>query len=88
MVKKKASVTVDPLKVAQARALLGSATLSKLIDIALDRVIAEELDRSHVAGYALQPPGPNEVAWGEAERDPTEIADDVDWADLYGVSRG
>ncbi len=87
MAREKVSVTVDPVKVAQARVLVGTATLSHVIDVALDRLIIEELERRHIAGYLAHPPRADEDAWAEVERDPNEIADDVDWARLYGVSR-
>ncbi len=85
MPKTKVSVTVDAVKVAQARELLAGVTLSQLIDVALDRLILDELERRHVAGYTVQPPGPDDAAWADVERNPHEIADDVDWAQLYGV---
>lgn len=87
MPKTKASVSLDPAKVAQARELLGVPSLSEVIDIALDRLIVDELDRRHAAGYIRQPPDADEDAWAEVRRDPSEIADDVDWAGLYGVPR-
>lgn len=87
MAKTKVSVTVDPAKVAQARQLLDVASLSQLVDIAIDRLIVDELERRHAAGYLAHPTDADEVAWAEAERDPTQIADDVDWARLYGISR-
>lgn len=87
MAKRKVSVTLDPIKVTQARELLGTASLSELLDVALDRLIVDELERRHAAGYLRHPPEPDEDAWAEVPRDPTEIADDVDWAHLYGVPR-
>lgn len=87
MAKTKASVSLDPTKVAQARELLGAPTLSEIIDIALDRLIVDELDRRHAAGYARHPPDHDEASWAAVQRDPSGIADDVDWARLYGVSR-
>lgn len=87
MSKSKASVSLDPAKVAQARELFGGRTLSEVIDIALARLILGELEQRHVAGYLRLPPDRDENSWAELERNPTEIADDVDWADLYGVSR-
>jgi hypothetical protein len=86
MSKTKASVSLDPAKVAQARELLAGSTLSEIIDIALARLILGELERRHVAGYMRQPPDHGEDAWAEVDRDPSGIADDVDWADLYGIS--
>jgi len=85
MSKTKASVSLDPAKVAQARELCGVATLSELIDVALQRLIVEELERRHAAGYLRLPPGHDDDAWAEVQRDSSGIADDVDWATLYGV---
>jgi len=85
MAKTKVSVTLDPDKVAQARGLLGAATLSHVLDVALDRLIVDELERRHVAAYVHRPPDEDDDAWANVERDPTEVADDVDWAALYGV---
>ena len=86
MAKTKVSVTLDPEKMAQARLLFGTPSLSELIDVALSRLIVDELERRHVAGYVRHPPEAAEDAWGDAERDPSGIADDVDWARLYGLT--
>lgn len=85
MPKTKASVSLDPVKVAQARELLGGPSLSEVIDVALERLIVGELERRHVAGYLRQPPEQDEDAWADVERDPSGIADDIDWADLYDL---
>ena len=85
MAKTKVSVTLDPAKLAQARALLGTSTVSELVAVALDRLIADELDRRHVAGYLADPPSGDEDSMAETVRDPRGIADDIDWAALYGV---
>lgn len=61
--------------------------VEQLIDIALDRLIVDELERRHAAGYLRQPPDHHEEAWAEMERDPSGVADGVDWAGLYGVRR-
>jgi hypothetical protein len=87
MAKTKISVTVDPATLAQARALVGAANVSELIAVALDRLIADELDRRHVAGYLERPPGEEENSLASLARDPAGVADDVDWAALYGVQR-
>jgi len=84
MAKAKVSVSVDPVKVAEARQLLGSTTLSHLIDVALDRLIVAELEQRHIAGYLAHPQQADD-AWADAPRDQSEVADDVDWARLYGV---
>lgn len=87
MAKTKVSVTLDPAKLAQARALVGAPTVSELVAVALDRLIAAELDGRHVAGYLRHPPDEDEDSWAEAPRDPSAIADNVDWAALYGVEQ-
>jgi len=83
MTKTKVSVTLDPEKVAQAREILGTPTLSELIDVALARLIESELEQRHVAGYLRLPPVSAEDAWADASRTGADIADDVDWAALY-----
>lgn len=87
MPKVKLSVTVDRAKVDRARELTGAATVSELLDVALTRLLAQELERRHVAGYQRKPQGGDDLAWAELVRDPTDIADDTDWAGLYGVTR-
>lgn len=87
MAKIKVSVTLDPATLAHARALVGAPTVSELIAVALDRLIAAELDGRHVAGYRRRPADEDEDCWAEAPRDPSEIADDVDWAALYEVEQ-
>lgn len=87
MAKTKASVTLDPQKVARAKEIIGAASLSELIDVALARLIDSELERRHIAGYLRQPPGAAEDGWADAERAPADIDDDVDWAALYGEAR-
>lgn len=85
MPKAKLSVTLDPDKVAQGRQLLGSPSVSHLLTVALDQLIEGELERRHLSGYLRRPPEADEDAWAEAERDPGQGADEVDWAHLYGV---
>ena len=85
MPKVKISVSVDAVKVAQARQLLGTTTLSRLIDVALDRLIVAELEQRHIAGYLAHPQQADDDAWADAPRDQHELADDVDWARLYGI---
>ncbi|MGH9164734.1 MAG: hypothetical protein ACRDZW_04370 [Acidimicrobiales bacterium] len=87
MAKARLSVTVDPVKLAQARALLGTPTVSEFIAVALDRLIIEELERRHVGGSVDQGQQGDEDAWAAMPRDPSGIADEVDWAALYGVER-
>ncbi len=86
MAKAKVSLTLDPATVAQARELMGTTPLSEVVQTALLRLIDEELERRHVAGYRGRPAADQDVAWSEMDRDPVDIDDDVDWAALYGVT--
>ena len=86
MAKTKVSVTLDPGKMAQAQELFDTSSLSELVDLALSRLIDQELERRHAAGYLRHPPGQAEAAWADVERGPDGIADDVDWAGLYGLT--
>ena len=85
MPKEKLSVTVDRNKIDRARELVETRSVSDLIDVALTRLIEDELERRHIDGYVRMPPGPDEAAWSASPHDPSDIADDVDWAVLYGV---
>ncbi|PZR78068.1 MAG: hypothetical protein DLM65_14080 [Candidatus Aeolococcus gillhamiae] len=82
--KAKVSITLDPSKLSHAQELLGTMTVSHLVDLALDRLIGDELDRRHIEGYVRYPVDESEDAWAEARR-PGDIADDTDWASLYAV---
>jgi len=87
MPKDKLSVTVDRSKIERARELVEARSVSDLIDVALTRLIQDELERRHVDGYLRIPPGHEEQAWADRVQDSSEIADDVDWAALYGIER-
>lgn len=87
MAKDKTSVTLDPLKVRRARELVPAASVSELLDLALTRLIEDELERRHVEGYLRRPGVENERTWAEMPRDPGGIDDDTDWAALYNVGR-
>jgi hypothetical protein len=63
------------------------STLPELIDVALDRLIVDELERRHAGGSRRSPTDHHDDAWAEVPPDSSGIADDVDWASLYGVSR-
>lgn len=86
MAKEKLSVTLDRAKLVRAQELTGVATVSALLDLAVTRLLTQELERRHIAGYQRHPQGKNDIAWAEIARDPTDIADDTDWAELYGVT--
>jgi len=82
MAKEKATITLDRAKAAAARALLGVESTSKVIDVALDRLIRAERIRADIASYRRVPPTQDEVELASAG-DTASIADDTDWAALY-----
>ena len=84
--KTKISVSLDPGTLAQAQALAPSASVSELLDVALKRLINEELERQHVAGYEKLPVGNEFTKWANISRIP-ETDNEVDWAALYGVTK-
>lgn len=86
MARDKVTITLDRSKAADARALLGAASTSEAIDIALDRLIRAERTARDVAAYRRKPPTPAEVglAWaGDFE----SLADETDWEALYADDR-
>lgn len=85
MAKSKLSVTLDPHRLERAQALVSVASVSELLDVALDRLIRTEEERQHVAGYILQPVGNDLMDLAQTTRD--AIVDDVDWAALYDEHR-
>lgn len=85
MAKDKTSVTLDALKVRRARELVRANSVSELLDLALTRLIEGELERRHVDGYLRRPPATEDLVWAELPRDAAGVADDADWAALYGV---
>ena len=66
-----------------ARSLLPTASVSELLDVALARLIDEELERRHVDGYRRFP-SDNDLG-GVAAIPRSPLFDDVDWAALYAV---
>jgi hypothetical protein len=82
LAKSKLSVTLDPNAIDRARALVTVSSVSELLDVALQQLIRSEEERQHVAGYVRSPVGNEFVELADVRRDP--IADDVDWAALYG----
>lgn len=87
MPKEKLSITVDRGKIDRARELVEARSVSDLIDVALTRLIQDELERQHVDGYVRRPPGLEERAWADRTQASPDLADDVDWAELYGIDR-
>lgn len=79
MAKSKATITVDRVKLAEARAALGVASASAAIDIALSEVVRRARIRQDLEAYRRTPPTSEEVALGLALPDWDDLADDTDW---------
>jgi hypothetical protein len=85
MAKSKLSVSLDPGRLKQAQSLVATDSVSELIDVALARLIEEELERRHVDGYERLPVQQDLAKWAALPRKVDD--DDVDWAALYGIER-
>jgi hypothetical protein len=85
MAKSKLSVSLDPGRLKQAQSLVAADSVSELLDVALARLIEEELERRHVDGYERVPVQHELAAWSALPRKADD--DDVDWAALYGIER-
>jgi len=82
MARDKVTITLDRAKAEDARALLGIATTSEVVDVGLDRLIHTERLRRDIAAYRRMPPSGEEL--GLATLGSTEgLEDDTDWEALY-----
>jgi hypothetical protein len=86
MAKEKATITVDRDKLNEARTLIGAASNSAAIDVALGELIRSERIRRDVAAYAAVPPSDDEVALSRTPIDWSDLADDTDWDTVYAES--
>jgi hypothetical protein len=84
MARDKATITLDRKKVARAAALVGSESMSDVIDIALDRLIQSEELRRDIAAYARRPVTEEELAFGRLPVKLDLDDADVDYEALYG----
>lgn len=84
MAKSKISVSLDSNKLERAQSFIHAASVSELLDVALCRLIDDELELRHVDGYVRTPVNEEHEPWAGMRRDPA-LEDDVDWASLYGV---
>jgi hypothetical protein len=82
MAKQKVTITLDRGKAEDARNLVGAASTSEVIDIALDRLLWAERLRRDVAAYRQVPPTESEQEVAELA-ETTNLADDTDWEALY-----
>jgi hypothetical protein len=79
MAKEKATITVDRAKLAEARSVLGVASASAAIDIALSEVIRRARLSRDVAAYRRNPATAEEIELGEVEPDWSDLVDETDW---------
>ncbi len=83
MAKEKATITVDRAKLSEARALLGAASASATIDVALSELIRRRRVRNDVRAYAQTPSTAHEAALGRTTPDWSDLSDDTDWDDEW-----
>ncbi|HVB90837.1 MAG TPA: type II toxin-antitoxin system VapB family antitoxin [Acidimicrobiales bacterium] len=82
MAREKATITLDRAKAAEARAIVGAASTSEVVDLALDHLIRSERLRGDIAAYRREPPTQSEVDLALLA-DSSDLADDTDWSALY-----
>jgi hypothetical protein len=82
MAREKVTITLDRAKAEAARSLIGAASTSEVIDIALERLVRSERLRRDVEAYRRVPQTADERALaGEGAN--IGLEDDVDWEALY-----
>jgi hypothetical protein len=86
MARGKVTITLDRSKAESARALVGAASTSEVIDLALDRLIRTERLRRDVAAYRRLPPTGAEADL--ARLDAADLDDPTDWEMLYTDGEG
>ena len=84
MAREKATITVDREKLNSVVRITGATSASGAIDIALTELLRAEGLRRDIEAYAAQPALPDEIALARATADWRDLADDTDWAALYG----
>ena len=87
MAREKATITLDRQKAKAAKALVGAASISETLDIALDRLIRNERLRRDVAAYGREPLDARELAVANLAVELDLGDDDVDYDALYGKGR-
>jgi hypothetical protein len=86
MAREKVTITLDRSKAESARALVGAASTSEVIDVALERLIRTERLRRDVAAYRRLPPTGAEAEL--ALLDAADLDDTTDWELLYADGEG
>jgi hypothetical protein len=79
MAKQKATITVDRDKLSEARALLGEASASAAIDVALSELIRRYRVLHDIEAYTRTPLTGEETALSHSIPDWSDLADDTDW---------
>jgi len=87
MAKQKVTITLDRAKADEARALVGSASTSEVIDVALGRLIRAERLRRDIDAYRRVPPTDTDLLVA-LQADTSGLADDTDWEALYPDEAG
>ena len=82
MAKQKVTITLDRSKAEEARVMVGSASTSEVIDVALDRLIRAERLRRDIEAYRRLPPSDADLLLAFAG-DSSGLADETDWEALY-----
>jgi hypothetical protein len=82
MAKEKVTITLDRAKADVARSLVGAASTSEVVDIALERLVRSERLHRDVEAYLRMPQTDEERNLAEYG-DRRGLADDVDWEALY-----
>jgi hypothetical protein len=83
MGREKATITLDRDKVRKASALIGAPSMSEVVDIALDRLIATERLRRDLAAYAREPLSADEIALAGLPLRLDLADEDTDYGVLY-----
>ncbi len=79
MAKEKATITVDRDKLSEARAVLGVASASAAIDVALSELIRRYRVLHDIEAYTRTPTTDEEAGFSHALPDWSDLADDTDW---------
>jgi hypothetical protein len=80
----KATITIDRAKVRMAMSLTGGSSMSEVINLALDRLIASRQLRSDVAAYAREPLSEDGIVLADLPVRLDLDDEDVDHEALYG----
>jgi hypothetical protein len=83
MAKEKVTITLDRAKADAARHLVGAASTSQVVEIALERLLRTERLRQDVRAYRRLPQTAEERGLAEQGDSVGLQDDDIDWEALY-----